>query len=346
MSRIIIIGAGPGGCILAHTLAINGVKVDIFDNKVPWEKPCGGILPYNVTSRYINMNDYPYNYNYYEGIHFISYNNEVQYVRNTHPFHVVSRNDLSKYLMNKLHEAGISIVSEKVKSITLKNGVYNVLVGTKKYSAEIIVGSDGANSMTRRSILGAIPSKHKYVACGYYLDDGRIDKCHVKFSDFPGYMWIMSCPDHSTAGIIAQNGFMNSKKLYEYLNGFIAELYPSAKVVGKYGTYIPSASDPSFYDQPCCGTNWILVGDAAGHVEPIMGEGIYYALKSGEFAAKAILSGNILSYDKSWLDEYGDLLKSNSKNKKLLLSLSEKLGPEIYGAFLYKQICERDLLFS
>jgi len=55
---------------------------------------------------------------------------------------------------------------------------------------------------------------------------------------------------------------------------------------------------------PCSGLNWILIGDAAGHVNPITGEGILYALWSAELASRALTEGNPSKFDVLWRGEY------------------------------------------
>jgi digeranylgeranylglycerophospholipid reductase len=66
---------------------------------------------------------------------------------------------------------------------------------------------------------------------------------------------------------------------------------------------------------PCAGENWILIGDAAGHVDPISGGGILYALWDGKLAAEAIIKRDLREYDKLWKKEYGKKLKTQSKKK-------------------------------
>ena len=79
---------------------------------------------------------------------------------------------------------------------------------------------------------------------------------------------------------------------------------------------LPSASDPNFFKLPCAGSNWILIGDAAGHVDPISGGGILYALWGGELAAQAIVNNNPKLFDNSWKKAYGEILRNNCKRKK------------------------------
>ena len=66
---------------------------------------------------------------------------------------------------------------------------------------------------------------------------------------------------------------------------------------------------------PCAGEDWILVGDAAGHVDPITGAGILYALWSGELAAEVIKRKELTAYDKLWREAYGNDLRERCKQR-------------------------------
>jgi len=76
---------------------------------------------------------------------------------------------------------------------------------------------------------------------------------------------------------------------------------------------LPFISNSNFYAMPTSGKNWILVGDAAGHVNAINGEGIYYAMKGGKLAAKAVIEGEINAYEKYWRDAFGSDLYMAAK---------------------------------
>jgi flavin-dependent dehydrogenase len=65
------------------------------------------------------------------------------------------------------------------------------------------------------------------------------------------------------------------------------------------------AQDASLWDTPCTGLGWALLGDAAGHVHPITGEGMAYALWSAELLAKAIGQGDPQVYEGLWREQYG-----------------------------------------
>jgi flavin-dependent dehydrogenase len=76
---------------------------------------------------------------------------------------------------------------------------------------------------------------------------------------------------------------------------------PALRVIG---ALVPAIRDPRFYDIPCSGKTWILIGDAAGHVDPILKEGIRYAMWSAELAAEAITNGNPANFDMLWRRAY------------------------------------------
>jgi flavin-dependent dehydrogenase len=65
------------------------------------------------------------------------------------------------------------------------------------------------------------------------------------------------------------------------------------------------ARDASLWDAPCGGQGWALIGDAAGHVHPLTGEGIAYALWSAELLAEALRQGDQQLYERRWRQEYG-----------------------------------------
>jgi len=62
----------------------------------------------------------------------------------------------------------------------------------------------------------------------------------------------------------------------------------------------------------------MLIGDAAGHVHPITGEGISYALWSAELASQAIIASDLRLYDLIWKEEYGKELIQASSSKRFL----------------------------
>jgi flavin-dependent dehydrogenase len=86
---------------------------------------------------------------------------------------------------------------------------------------------------------------------------------------------------------------------------FLAEVCPEAKKEKRWAGLLPMAQDTSLWDTPCAGPGWALLGDAAGHVHPITGEGIAYALWSAELLAQAFQQKDPQVYEGLWRERYG-----------------------------------------
>jgi len=139
-------------------------------------------------------------------------------------------------------------------------------------------------------------------------------------------------------GIAAALGSLPGKSLFNMLDRFLSERYPRAHVFHKYSALIPLAAGESFFRQPACGSDWLLVGDAAGHVDPLLGEGISFALKSAECAAQAILSGNIPTYEALWRERYGNMLADRASVRRTLSVLGRALAMEVLAEMVFQSI--------
>jgi geranylgeranyl reductase family protein len=332
---IAIIGAGPAGSMLAHILASHKKKVILYDHRAPWEKPCGGMLGPDTIHEHPELENYPYPVNLCNGIVCISPRKDRKLVHAEKAIPVISRIELNSYLLDMARTSGAEFIPKKVLDISFDKRLWEIETDDCSYGVDIIVGADGVNSIVRKVTVGKFPIEHLSLTCGYILTDVPKNQYIMKFLDLEGYIWVFSRPDQASAGIGAKLGAVSSKNLFKQLDDFLYENYPGIKKKRKYSALIPTATDERFFDNPCCGDNWLLVGDAAGHVDPIVGEGIYYALGSAKVAAQAILNGDIHSYDTLWRDKYGDTLKQGASFRQTLLKLAQNFGPEIIGAMMY-----------
>jgi len=125
------------------------------------------------------------------------------------------------------------------------------------------------------------------------------------FADLHGYLWSFPRPDHVSVGIGARLGTMSPQNLWLRVDQFLAEMGSGARKGQRWVALLPMAHDSSFWDTPCTGPGWALLGDAAGHVHPITGEGIAYALWSAELLAEAFSQGEPGCYESLWRKRYG-----------------------------------------
>jgi geranylgeranyl reductase family protein len=334
-STICIIGAGPAGSMLAYKLASSGKNVLLFDHRAPWEKPCGGMLGPGTIAENPEFVSYPYPLSRCNEMVHISYRNDRKCIATKMPLHIVSRLELNRFLLDMVKAAGSKLIQKKVLRISPTKTHWMIETEDDSHRADILVGADGVNSIARKFVVGKIPKKHLSLTCGYILTAVPKNQHIMKFIDIEGYIWVFSRANHASAGILAGLGTVSGKDLFKLLDTFLYENYPGFTIEKKYSALLPTATDDSFFDLPCSGDNWLLVGDAAGHVDAVIGEGIYYAFESAKFAAQAISTGDIRSYDALWRDGYGQVLKERAAFKQELSNLTRNFDPEISGAMMF-----------
>ena len=333
-----VIGAGPAGSMLAYKLASAGRRVLLYDHRAPWEKPCGGMLGPGTIVENPELMSYPYPLSRCNEIIHISSRYDRKRVPLQKPVHVISRLELSRFLLDMAKAAGAKFIQKKVLHLTKHKAQWLIETDDSRCKADVLVGADGVNSIVRKAAVGKIPNRHLSLTCGYILKAVPAHQFVMKFLDIDGYIWVFSRAHHASAGIGATLGTASGKSLFNKLDDFLGKNYPGFTIVKKYSALLPTVTDKSFFDLPSCGDNWLLVGDAAGHVDAVSGEGVYYALESAKFAAQAISNGDIRSYDALWRDGYGHVLKERAAFKQALSDLTRNFDPEISGAMIYGRL--------
>jgi flavin-dependent dehydrogenase len=148
------------------------------------------------------------------------------------------------------------------------------------------------------------------------------------YSDLLGFLWYFPRSDHVSVGIGTRVNAVPLSELWRRLDGFLRRHYPRARKVHRWRALIPNAISHDFWRKQCAGQNWALIGDAAGHVEAVTGIGIPYALASSTLVARAILCGDLQSYDRAWREQYGDRLEQSSRIMERFIRTGDAAGFE------------------
>ena len=305
--RIAIVGAGPAGAFLAYRLAKAGAPVTLFDKRDAWEKPCGGGVTPKAYGRFpeIGEADFPRN-PVADGL-FISPKGRAVELVSRKPMWIVSRKVLDAHLRGlSAPWPWAEIVKERVVAVERAASAWEVRTETRAEKFSFVVGADGAFSRVRKSVLSPIPREHLSLAGGYFVKASGEKVARTQFLAEGGYMWSYPRLDHvcvgGGAGARGWDIFGNVEK-------FRRQWFPDAPILGKWAAPIPFVKDPAFYDLATSGDGFALVGDAAGHVDAVTGEGILYALWGADLLADAILSGTPRSYEERWRTAYGKELR-------------------------------------
>jgi geranylgeranyl reductase family protein len=313
--EIIIVGGGPAGAYCALKLAKKGFKPTILDHSHPREKPCGGGISPPVLKKFPFLEKFRSKGFTFGNFRIITCIDTQVRTKSLENGFCISRKYLDQGILEMATQNGAKIIPEKVLDIQKRKKCWYVLTNKSTFSTKILVGADGVNSIVRRKTVGPISRENLALTFGYLTDSLETDDATIKFlAEIPGYIWVFPGKGYSNIGI--GSGIKHGNIFKTLLDAFINYNFPKINIFSKYAAMIPSASDANFFKLPCSGANWVLIGDAAGHVDPISGGGILYALWGGELAAEAIESNNLESFNKTWKKAYGRFFEERCKNKE------------------------------
>ncbi len=311
--KVAIVGAGPSGSYCAYNLAENNICPIIFDNSHPREKPCGGLISNIAQDFFPFLKTLPIPHSERKTMTMImpSGRRIVIYFRNG-KIMGFSRLKLDHHLLDMAVKKGADLVEEKVIGLERKYGWWKIRTQKKSYAIGTVIGADGVNSMVRRNIIGSLSKTDKGVCFGYFVKGLENEEVTIKFlPDKKGYLWIIPRGEDTSVGIgSAEINHVNELKTE--LDNFIGN-FPKAEKLSKWTALIPNVKDTKTFRTPVAGSDWLLIGDAAGHVDPITGSGIVYALLGGKLGAEAIVEGKPEMFNKLWIETYGQQLLQATK---------------------------------
>lgn len=360
----LIIGAGPAGSFAAELLAKAGVRVALFDGRPEGTpKACGGGVTakalkawpqlLNATGRTI------------EELDLYSPSGKKLHLQLDEPFAIYSRVVFDSYLRDRARDAGAQVVAGKISARKAKRTETGWSVRNDngdEWTARLLAGADGANSGIAKKLAGPLPPSDMEVAFGYRapLPANEIAPTVVAFLPrWVGYAWAFPRPDHISFGIATTQDAFEHQPLDDLLWRFMVGYYRQAEgarikfwrdeetlaakrvrdnlnhTAERYAARIPGLAAMTWKDRKVCGTDWALLGDAAGFADPVTGEGIYYALRSAELFAEAFLSGRVETYEARWRDDFG-----------ADLSRAAQMRRRFYGNFWGAPFTERMIKFA
>ncbi len=294
--RIAIIGGGPAGAYAAAALASAGREVILFDEKLAWEKPCGGGLTDKALARWPFLREAVAERKFITDCELIAPSRASVRFSLDKQIAIFSRVALNGLLLDRAAEAGAKVVRERIVHLERSNGMWAVQSASSQYAADFVVLATGARNPFRGVFSPNLGPENFMVAVGYYIP-GTSATVQVKFVEgLHGYIWIFPRTDHFSAGICGRVQGKSTLELRRILEEHLPELGLSHENGMFYAHILPSLTPEALRATQFCGEGWAMVGDAAGLVDAITGEGLYYALRSAELLSDALLSGDPEAY--------------------------------------------------
>jgi geranylgeranyl reductase family protein len=315
----IVAGAGVAGAMAAYHLIQAGLRVLVVEKeRLPRYKACGGAIPRSTLARL------PFNF---ETL-IRAAPSRVRYTFSRlapvdlplpeRPVVLVMRSELDAFLLNcsgaeVLEGTAVHRVAEEADHVKVE-------LADRTITARYLVGADGAISTVARSLglrrrprLGGSLEAEVPLAGQGGLQDEFGDRAVFCLAAIPwGYAWIFPKGDSLSVGI----GRMRTGRadLRPALNREMERLGVPLAGVRFHGHPLPCYQPPRWPFGPdrsgerLSTRRCLLAGDAAGLVDPFIGEGIRYALTSGRLAAEAVARDNLTGYERAIWREIGHSL--------------------------------------
>jgi len=283
----VIVGAGPAGCAAAFDLARANLDVLLLDRRnFPRVKPCAGALTVKAIAA-LRFSIEPVVRSVVTDL--VSRLDLDQSTRFSwsRPISVMTvREELDAFVLEQTLRAGARFTKiGRITEILETRESVTVVTEGERFKAPFLIGADGANSTVRR-LCGEPPSDLGFAVEGQVADSaGDNHSVFVDFGVVPrGFGWIFPKGDHCNVGLYTYDARfpLFPQQLRRYVQESL-ERSDLSKIVGCPIGMGGWARKPRRGRIP-------LVGDAAGLCEPVLGEGIYYAIKSGQIAAASILA--------------------------------------------------------
>jgi geranylgeranyl reductase family protein len=339
MKRVAILGGGPAGAFAAEQLASAGLDVLVFDEKLAWEKPCGGGLTYKAYNQYpfLIENSTPKRL-ITETILAAPHGGEVS-LKLDDPLLIYSRLDLNRMLLERAERAGAQIEKARVLGMSRYGRGWQLRTSSGMAHADFCIVATGARNALPEVGTELTP-EDTMPALGYYVPG---DQTHIDIQFLPrleGYIWVFPRCGHLSVGICGKGEPASS--LRKRLERYLTQRGMAWKGAAFYSHLLPSLDAASWKKNRVAGEGWMAVGDAAGLVDPVTGEGLYYAIRSADLAARALLSETSDAAGK--LGQYRQSLRRDFAAD---LEFGSRLAKRVFlGRFLFGSVPARMVQFT
>jgi len=346
-TEVLVVGGGPAGAAAGYWLSQLGHDCIVLEKKTyPREKTCGdGLTPRAVKQLGdMGLTEELAKFHRYEGLRATAHGKALELQWPTHPIYpqhgyVVRRRDLDMMVAHNAAKSGAQLLEghEALEPI-IDRGFVRGVVAKKKgedspinVTAKYVVVADGANSRIGRA-LGTHRTREwpygtairTYWESPLHADpwiESALDVKDRNGNSMPGYGWIFPVGDGTVnigVGLLSTFRDFREVNTTQLLDAYAHQVADSWKIDPESPTQratsgrIPMGGSVG----PKAGASHLVIGDAAGSVNPFNGEGIDYAYETARMAAEvlheALVSGNasVLQQYPALLDaEYGQYFK-------------------------------------
>ncbi|HID60474.1 MAG TPA: NAD(P)/FAD-dependent oxidoreductase [Hadesarchaea archaeon] len=341
---VVIVGGGPAGCLAGGILAKRGFDVVVVEEHGEAGNPacCAGIVG---VGGFKELGIKPGSWvlgKLRRAVIYPPSNEPVELTREKIEAFVINRAEFDRFLAREAARAGATFLL-KNRCVDVKIGRDSVVKirGTHagEINARLVIGADGPSSIVARKA-GLIKSE-RYLKCAQIevIAEARADAAEVYLgrSFAPGFFgWLVQAGDVCRVGLGATEG-----NPIQLLHSFFKKHPVISKKVEKVRTFdICAGLIPEAFSRKFHANGVLLVGDAAGHVKPLTGGGIYLGLSCAKFAAEAAARGleaesngkTLRIYDQMVRERFGREFELGVRARRIFELMSDEDLNTILGA--------------
>jgi geranylgeranyl reductase family protein len=348
---VLVVGAGPAGATAARALAVGGARVTLVDRATfPRNKACGGAISVRALGRfpYLRTALERIPTHWLSRLHLESPNGTSALLTSPSPAALMIRRvEFDDLLVRLAVEAGVNMVEgvEIAQASETADGVELRARDGRVFRATLVIAADGVYSVIARR-LGVNPG---WAAATVALDmmeetpndtltsvDPQTLWLCYGYGGSEGYAYVFPKRHHVNVGIGYVLDYFRTQVNavpYDVQSSLIDVLRSRGVLSGR-----SSRAHFTPYQIPVGGpikrtsTNRVLLaGDAGGFVNGITAEGIYYAMVSGDLAARALLGAGPSAYRRLWKREIGGELRDAVLVQRDLLTTPERINRLVAG---------------
>ncbi len=329
MYDLIIVGGGPSGASAGREAGKKGLSTLLLEKEdFPRYKPCGGALssyglscldfklPESVIERNISKVRVHFRDRFVEGM------------KESNLALLISRKVFDNYLLEKARETGIEVhTGEKVLDCFEKEDCVEVRTTDNTYLGRFVLIAEGSGGVLKYKVR---PRDNRTEYCLGLVSEisdedetirsrlpGTID-IHFGIAQ-GGYGWIFPHAGYYSAGVVGTAQYLEHPKrvMLDFLqeNGFSGSFPVHSHIIPVGGVKRKTVN-----------SRLLLSGDAAGFVDAFLGEGMAYAIRSGQLAAETVADlvmydlklNRLKVYESACRQEFGNYLASSLKLEKIM----------------------------